>query len=98
MKGGKEIEFIGSKTHRPSSYDNVKAINGKDGMECFFLCINYINDQSSMTDQCNQRLQKAGYMLWPNRPLGLFADFTVRTFLLPYYPILFSPVYNWSIV
>lgn len=59
-------------------YYNEKAItNGKDGMECFFcVCSNYINDQSIslMTDQCDQRLQKAGYMLWPNRPVYIIGQ------------------------
>ena len=72
-------------------YYNVKAINGKDGMECFFCVlilyqwpVKLIIDWSLQSTTTESGIYS---MLWPNRPLGLFADFTVWTFQLPYYPI-----------
>ena len=70
----------------------------RNGM-CFCVCI------ISMTNQCHQLLISAfnDYRkrdkLRPNGPLGLFADFTVRTFLLSYYMFFFSQfIIIWSIV
>ena len=65
-------------------YYNVKAINGKDGMECFFCVlmlyqwpVKLIIDWSLQSTTTESGIY---CMLWPNRPLGLFADFTVWTF------------------
>ena len=75
----------------------IKAINVKDEMECVFLvCI------ISMANQCHQFINaindyRKRDKFWPNGSLGLFADFTVRTFLRPYY--FFSQFTTiWSIV
>lgn len=77
-KRGKETEFIGIQD-QPIVFYNVWAINinVKDETECsFFVCLSLINAINDYRKQNKLR---------PNGPLGLFADLTVRTFILPYY-------------